>query len=62
MLAIAELMNEGYRISPPPRVYDAYVEQLEHARMFEGAQGLGASNGLPFGGNTTSSLNIASNG
>jgi len=30
-------MNEGYRISPPRRVYEAYVEQLEHARRFEGA-------------------------
>jgi hypothetical protein len=45
MVAILKLMNQGYRISPPRRVYEAHVEQLGHARMFEGAQGLGASNG-----------------
>jgi hypothetical protein len=42
---IAELKNERYRVSPARRVYEAYVEQLERARMFEGVQGLEISNG-----------------
>ena len=33
---LLELMNEEYRISPLRRVYEAYVEHLEHARMFRG--------------------------
>jgi hypothetical protein len=45
MVALLKLMNEEYRISPPRGVYEAYVEQLEHARTFESAQGLRASNG-----------------
>ena len=40
MVPIAASKNEGYRISAAGRVYEACVEQLERARMFEGVQGL----------------------
>jgi hypothetical protein len=61
MVAIAAVMNEEYRLSPPRRLYGAYVEQLERTNV-RGPARFGGKKWVPFGGNTTSSLNIASNG
>jgi|HubBroStandDraft_6_1064221.scaffolds.fasta_scaffold649286_2 hypothetical protein len=60
MVAIAEVTNEEYRISLR-RLYGAYVEQLERTNV-RGPARFGGKKWVPFGGNTTSSLNIASNG
>ena len=60
MVAIAEVMNEEYRLSLR-RLYGAYVEQLERTNV-RGPARFGGKKWVPFGGNTTSSLNIASNG
>jgi hypothetical protein len=35
MVAILSLMKQRYRIYPPRRIYEVYVEQLERARIFE---------------------------